>query len=358
MTQPDGEDQLAYRLGVRYAARLVRDPEAVPEVPVGACRADATYLVTGGLGGLGLLVASKLTELGARRLVLIGRSAIPARETWSALPAGSRWARIAAEVERLEGLGVVVRLEALDVADEPGLRGLLARLDREGWPAVRGVVHAAGTVRYASILDSTEEDLNTVARAKVAGAWRLHMVLEKAPLDFFVLFSSASAVLASPMVAAYAGANAFLDALAHHRRARGLPALSIDWGLWGGVGMAEGLGAADLATLVARGMGTIGVPRGLDLFARLLGSGRAQVAILPVNWRRWRELYPAFTASRFLEGVVPPEGGSRVDAAGSPALRRDPSRGVARGAGHTPARLLAGPRRGRAADHGHRARPR
>ena len=321
VTQPDGEDQLAYRLGVRYAARLVRDPEAVPEVPVGACRADATYLVTGGLGGLGLLVASKLTELGARRLVLIGRSAIPARETWSALPAGSRWARIAAEVERLEGLGVVVRLEALDVADEPGLRGLLARLDREGWPAVRGVVHAAGTVRYASILDSTEEDLNTVARAKVAGAWRLHMVLEKAPLDFFVLFSSASAVLASPMVAAYAGANAFLDALAHHRRARGLPALSIDWGLWGGVGMAEGLGAADLATLVARGMGTIGVPRGLDLFARLLGSGRAQVAILPVNWRRWRELYPAFTASRFLEGVVPPEGGSRVDAAGSPALR-------------------------------------
>jgi acyl transferase domain-containing protein/acyl carrier protein len=321
VTQPDGEDQLAYRLGVRYAARLVRDPEAASDVPVGACRADATYLVTGGLGGLGLLVAGKLAELGARRLVLIGRSAIPARHTWSTLPAGSRWARIAAEVERLEGSGVAVRLEALDVADEPGLRGLLARLDREGWPAVRGVVHAAGMVRYASILDSTEEELDTVAHAKVVGAWRLHMVLEKAPLDFFVLFSSASAVLASPMVAAYAGANAFLDALAHHRRARGLPALSIDWGLWGGVGMAEGLGAADLATLVARGMGTIDVPRGFDLFARLLGSGRAQVAVLPVNWRRWRELYPAFTASRFLEGVVPPEGGSRVDASGSPALR-------------------------------------
>ena len=319
--QPDGEDQLAYRMGARYAPRLVHDPGAAPDAPVGACRADATYLITGGFGGLGLLVAGRLVELGARRLVLIGRSAVPDRATWPALPEGSRWARVAAEVGRLESLGAVVRLESLDVADEPGLRGLLGCLDREGWPAVRGVVHAAGTMRYASIADSTVEDLEAVARAKVAGAWRLHTVFEKASLDFFVLFSSASAVLASPMVAGYAGANAFLDGLAHHRRGRGLPALSIDWGLWGGVGMAEGLGAEDLATLVARGMGTIPAPRGLDLFTRLLASTRAQVAVLPVNWRRWRELYPAFTASRFLEGVVPPDGRSRAGAAGSPSLR-------------------------------------
>ena len=319
--QPDGEDQLAYRMGVRHAARLVRDPAAASDVPGGACRADATYLVTGGLGGLGLLVAGRLVEMGARRLVLIGRSPAPDRATWSTLPEGDRWARVAAEVGRLEAHGAVVRIESLDVADEPGLRGLLACLDREGWPVVRGVVHAAGTIRYASIMDSTVEELEAVARAKVAGAWRLHTVFEKAPLDFFVLFSSASAVLASPMVAGYAGANAFLDALAHYRRGRGLPALSIDWGLWGGVGMAEGLGAEDLATLVARGMGTISVPRGLDLFARLLASDRAQAAVLPVNWRRWRELYPAFTASRFLEDVVPPDARSRVGADGSPTLR-------------------------------------
>jgi acyl transferase domain-containing protein/acyl carrier protein len=321
LTRPDGEDQLAFRAGSRYAARLVRDPGAAPDLPVEACREDATYLVTGGLGGLGLLVAGRLGELGARRLVLVGRSPAPDRATWSALPEEGRWARITAAIERLEGQGIVVRLEALDVADEPALRGLLARLEREGWPAVRGVVHAAGTVRYASILESTPEELDTVARAKVAGAWLLHTVFEKAPLDFFVLFSSASAVLASPMVAGYAAANAFLDALAHHRRARGLPALSIDWGLWGGVGMAEGLGAEEVATLVARGMGTITVPRGLDLFARLLASARAQVAVLPVNWRRWRELYPAFTASRFLQGVVPTELAAAPGTGGSPSLR-------------------------------------
>jgi hybrid polyketide synthase/nonribosomal peptide synthetase FtdB len=320
VTQPDGEDQVGHRMGVRYAARLVPDPGAAPDIPIGACRADATYLITGGLGGLGLLVAGRLAGLGARRLVLIGRSTVPDRTCWSTFPSGSRWARIAAEIGRLEALGAVVRLESLDVADEPGLRSLLARLDREAWPAVRGVVHAAGTVRHASIVDSTVEELEAVARAKVAGAWRLHTIFEKAPLDFFVLFSSASAVLASPMVAGYAGANAFLDALAHYRRGRGLPALSIDWGLWGGVGMAEGLGAEDLATLVARGMGTIPAPRGLDLFTRLLASTRAQVAVLPVNWRRWRELYPAFTASRFLEGVVPPDIRSRAGA-GSPSLR-------------------------------------
>jgi acyl transferase domain-containing protein/acyl carrier protein len=321
VTQPDGDDQLAYRMGVRYAARLVRDPVAAPDGPVGACRADATYLVTGGLGGLGLLVAGRLVEMGARRLVLIGRSPVPDRATWGGLAAESRWGRVVAEVGRLEALGAVVRLESLDVADEPGLRSLLACLDREGWPAVRGVVHAAGTMRYASIVASTVAELEGVAHAKVAGAWRLHTVFEKAALDFFVLFSSASAVLASPMVAGYAGANAFLDALAHHRRGRGLPALSIDWGLWGGIGMAEGLGAEDLATLVARGMGTIPAPRGLDLFARLLASPRAQVAVLPVNWRRWRELYPAFTASRFLEGVVPAEATARTGAGGSPSLR-------------------------------------
>src|SRR4029077_4059228 len=90
VTQHDGEDQLAYRLGVRYAARLVRDPDAAPEVPVGACRADATYLVTGGLGGLGLLVAGKLAELGARRLVLMGRSAIPPPRAGRGPPRGGR----------------------------------------------------------------------------------------------------------------------------------------------------------------------------------------------------------------------------------------------------------------------------
>ena len=323
VTQPDREDQVAYRMGVRYAPRLVRDPGAATAGRVDACRVDATYLVSGGLGGLGLLVARRLVELGARQLVLIGRSPMPDRATWSALVEGSRAARVAAEVGRLEALGAVVHIASLDVADEPGLRGLLERLEREGWPAVRGVVHAAGTVRYASVLDSTPEDLEGVARAKVAGGWLLHTVLEKTPLDFFVLFSSASAVLASPMVAGYAGANAFLDALAHHRRARGLPAISIDWGLWGGVGMAEGLGAEDLATVVARGMGTIPAPSGLDLFARLLASARAQIAVLPVNWRRWRELYPAFTASRFLEGVVPADGTSPAGAGGSPSLRAE-----------------------------------
>jgi NAD(P)-dependent dehydrogenase (short-subunit alcohol dehydrogenase family) len=288
MLAPDGEDQIAFRGGERHAARLTR--RSCPEPQAGVtCRADATYIVTGGLGGLGLLVARWLVERGARHLALLGRSGLGPHD------------RRHAVIEGMRDVGATVRVVPADVGDATSVTTLLDGLRADGWPAVRGVVHAAGIMRYRPLVDTTAADVTDVLRAKVRGAWLLHAALTGTPLDFFVLFSSASAVLSSGMIALYAAGNAFLDALAHHRVARGLPAVSIDWGLWTGAGMAEAADATAVGTMAARGMGSIEPERGLHALARVLAAAPIQIAVLPTDWARLRDHYPAFSAAPLLE---------------------------------------------------------
>ena len=302
----DGEDQVAFRNGERFVARLVRT--SGPGAQRGTrWRPDASYLVTGGLGGLGLQVARWMVEQGARRIVLLGRSGLPPRADWSAVDPASRAGRRIAAVRDLEALGASVHLGAVDVADEPALREFLETFRREGWPSIRGVVHAAGTVHYGPLVQTTAAQLDDVLRSKVAGAWLLHRLLAGEALDFFVLFSSASGVLSSPLVGAYAAANAFLDALAHRRASEGRAALSIDWGLWAGAGMAEQVGAEGLAALTARGMGSLSPEQALEALGAFLGSSAVQVGVIPVNWPVWRERYPMFTAAPFLAEVLAAE---------------------------------------------------
>jgi acyl transferase domain-containing protein/acyl carrier protein len=291
MLDPDGEDQVAFREGHRHGARLTRRPRPDPPGPAVACRADGTYIVTGGLGGLGLLVARWLVDRGARHVVLVGRTGLGRQD--------SRREAIRA----MEGCGATVRLVAADVGDEAAVAGLLEGLHADGWPAVRGLVHAAGVMCYRALADTTQSDLTDVLRAKARGAWLLDTALAEAPLDFFVLFSSASAVLSSGMIAAYAAGNAFLDGLAHHRVARGRPVVSINWGLWSGAGMAEAADATAVATLVGRGLGSIEPERGLRALAQILAAPTGQVAVLPVDWARLREHSPAYSGAPLLEQV-------------------------------------------------------
>jgi acyl transferase domain-containing protein/acyl carrier protein len=273
-----GGDQVAWRGGRRRVPRLARatlaaaggaSPAAPPPL-----RADGWYLVTGGLGALGLEVAEWMAAHGARTLALLGRAA-PA-------PAA------AARVEALRRAGVEVRVISASVACRRELAAALEEAGR-GLPPLRGVVHAAGEMRDATLLTATAADARAVLAPKVAGGWNLHALTAGRALDFFVLFSSTAATLGAPGQAAYAGANAFLDALAAHRRAGGDAAVSLAWGGWARVGLAA---RADRGgRLEARGVGSIPPADGVRLFGALRGAAAAHLLVLPLDVARWRQAH-------------------------------------------------------------------
>lgn len=302
----DGEDQVALRDGRRYLARLVRDE--VTAAGAAPWRTDAGYLITGGLGGVGLEVARSMVAAGARRLVLVGRTAIPPRAQWAGLPADDPVGRRVAAVRELEALGASVHLASVDVSDEAGMRDFLDRYEAEGWPPIRGVVHAAGMGEVAPLRDLTYADLERHLRPKALGAWVLHRLFAGRELDFFVLFSSTSSLLSSPFVASYAAANAFLDSLAQARRTQGEPGLSVNWGIWAGTGLAAR--EAEATPGLSRGMGALPPAQALRVFHRLLGHDGGQIAVVPVDWSEWGRRYQEVSGSSLLAALLT-EGGSR-----------------------------------------------
>jgi acyl transferase domain-containing protein/acyl carrier protein len=294
ISNPDGEDQLAFRQGRRYVARLVRKRRSATQEPPLRWRPDGSYLISGGLGDLGLLVARWMVEQGTRRLILLGRTKLPPRSSWSSVETGSRLAHQIAAIRELEALGASVHLASVDVADEAQLSGFLDEFRREGWPPIRGVVHAAGVLQDELLVQLDAAQLNTVLRPKVMGGWLLHRMLKDAPLDFFVLFSSAGSLLGQPGQGNYAAANAFLDALAHHRKSQGQPAMSINWGAWANLGFADTAGGKRLAARLALlGISNMASEQALEVLQRLLGQESTQVVAVPVDWRKYRESYPA-----------------------------------------------------------------
>jgi NADPH:quinone reductase-like Zn-dependent oxidoreductase/acyl carrier protein len=237
---------------------------------------DASYLITGGLGGLGLSLARSLAEQGAGELILLGRHAPSRADQLAAL------AEIAAR-------GTRVRVETIDVADREALAELIETLPPER--PLRGIVHAAAVLEDAMLVNSTLDGFARVLAPKVAGAWNLHQLSERLELEFFVLYGSVAAILGAPGQANYVAGNAFLAALAHHRRARGLPGLCLGWGPFADVGLA----AADArrgARLGGRGLHELTVDEGLELFARLRASERAELVPCRFELATWTEFYP------------------------------------------------------------------
>jgi len=255
--------------GFRFMAQARHIGKVVIAQPVtrAAFRADGTYLITGGLRGLGPLVARFMVGHGARNLVLMGRHA-PSREALNL-------------IRELEERGARVLVAQADVSSEDGVRAVLAEAGRS-LPPLRGVIHSAGLLDDGVLLLQDWSRFAKVMAPKVEGSWNLHRLTQGLDLDFFVLFSSASSLLGSPGQGNHAAANAFLDALAHHRRSRGLPAMSINWGVWSEVGAAAERGVGERATL--QGMGTFTPDQGLRVLERLLLAGPAQVGVMPVNW--------------------------------------------------------------------------
>jgi myxalamid-type polyketide synthase MxaE and MxaD len=297
------ESQVAWRGGGRHAARWTPCPGGERTGRV-AVHGDGGYLITGGLGGLGLAVAGWLVERGARHLALLGRRG------------PSEAAREA--IARLEAAGTKVMVLQADLAEAGEAARALEEIGRR-MPPLRGVVHAAGLLDDKTLLQLDEERLRAVLRPKVAGAWHLHGLTAGAPLDLFVLFSSVASLLGSPGQGNYAAANAFLDALAHLRRAQGLPAVSINWGPWSDVGLAVAPGRGE--RLAQRGLGTLAPDQALAALERVLERGDAQVAVVPFDLARWRQFYPAvgdLPLFALLQGPEPPAA-APASAAAAPA---------------------------------------
>ncbi|WP_082133955.1 type I polyketide synthase [Mycolicibacter heraklionensis] len=200
------------------------------------CQPDGAYLITGGMGALGLLMAGWLADRGARRLVLAGRSALPPRRDWDSeeIEAGVR-NKIAA-IRALERRGVTVDVAALDVGSRPAVADLLARRDAAGAPPIRGIIHAAGITEGQLLTEVDAERLRDTLWPKVAGAQVLNELFPPGSLDFFFMTAAAGAVFGVPGQGAYASANAYLDGLARARHQLGCHSVSLDWVAWKGLG--------------------------------------------------------------------------------------------------------------------------
>jgi len=253
-------------------ARLVRSQNGCSQTTTGAqteaivVRSEATYLITGGLGGLGLLMAQWLVSRGARHLALMGRSGASkaAKEPLKELE------QAGAQIEVIQG--DVSRFEHIGQAFEQIQRAL---------PPLRGVIHSAGVLADGVLLQQDWQRFTEVMAPKIAGAWHLHTLTKDTPLDFFVLFSSLAALLGSAGQSNHAAANAFMDALAFHRRALGLPALSINWGIWSEIGAAA---RQNVGERLQHGIRTFSPQQGLKVFERVLRPGMTQVGVMPVDW--------------------------------------------------------------------------
>ncbi len=213
-------------------------------------------------------------------------------------------------------MGASIHLAPVDVADEEQLGTFLNEFSAEGWPPIRGVVHAAGVLQDGLLTQLDQAALTTVLRPKVMGGWLLHRLLANAPLDFFVLFSSAGSLLGQPGQGNYAAANAFLDALAHHRRAQHRPALSVNWGAWAELGFGDTTGGKRLAARLAMvGIRSMAPGQALEVLERMLRQGATQVAVVPVDWRQYHQFYSALSQSPSLSEVASEEA---VNLAASP----------------------------------------
>jgi NADPH:quinone reductase-like Zn-dependent oxidoreductase/acyl carrier protein len=279
------------------------DPERAPEVQQEFWpNPDGTYLITGGLSGFGLATARWLVERGARHLALLSRR-------------GTASAKDESVLDEMRGCGVTIHTFVADVANAKALGRVFRRLKNLAH-SLRGVFHSAMVLRDRFLPGLTPEDLAAVLAPKAIGAWNLHEQTRDLPLDCFVMFSSISSLIGAPGQANYAAANAFLDALAHRRRAEGLPALTVNWGHLGDVGV-----AADQVEigryLEAMGVHAIPADEALATLPRLITSAEAQVGVMDVDWAKLGRANAKFRESPVFRDLAQSEKSAGPDGTGN-----------------------------------------
>jgi acyl carrier protein len=271
LLEPKGEDCVVWRDNQRYVSRLEAYRPA--ESPPARLSDDGAYVITGGLGALGLQVARFLAELGAGCLVLMSRRG-PSEEALNAL-------------RSLKESGCRVLFVQGDVTNKADVAALLETIDANSFK-LKGVVHAAGVNEQCSLAELKEPQLISTLAPKIVGALNLHQLTETLPLDFFICFSSISAVWGSARQAHYAAANAFLDGFVEYRRGRGLPGLAINWGPWAGDGMSMLDGSS---RVVDGGLRLLRPELALSTLGQLMASRESRVTVVDVDWTRLKNLY-------------------------------------------------------------------
>jgi acyl transferase domain-containing protein len=310
----DREDQIAFRENCRYVARLVhlssearsesKRPLSLPgghdqraldqhgmsdnfefksgerttpasetagNERTGIFDAEAAYLITGGLGGIGLKLTGWMVEHGARHLFLMGRSE-PRPDAQKA-------------IEVIQAKGAKVTIARGDVSRPDDVQSVFESIKSNGI-ALRGIIHAAGVLDDGVLLHQQWQRFAKVLAAKVKGAWLLHQFSRNFPLDFFVLFSSTASILGGMGQGNYAAANAFMDGLAQFRRTRGMTAQSIAWGPWGGNGMAASLQDHYQRRLIDLGFYPMSPAQGLSVLKSLFDVGAVHIAVMSVEWSK------------------------------------------------------------------------
>ncbi|MCA0456387.1 MAG: type I polyketide synthase [Chloroflexi bacterium] len=270
----------------RYMAQAKHTGKVVitQEDPV-TIHENATYLITGGLGGIGLKVAQRFADAGAKHLVLMGRR-VPSHETQELL-------------ETLRQKGIEIVIAQGDVSQMDDLARMFDDIQHH-MPPLRGIIHSAGSIDDGMLNQQTWSRFERILAPKIQGSWNLHTLTKSTALDFFIMFSSVASVMGSAGQGNYAAANAFMDTLAAHRRSQGLPGLSINWGAWSEVGMASAMDTQQQQRLIDQGLNFISPEQGLSTLEQLLDSKRSQIVVMPVNWQKlmsqFREVPPLLSA--------------------------------------------------------------
>ena len=264
---------------------------------------DETYLVTGGLGALGVVTLQKLVKDGARHLAIVSRRQVPASDV-TALESGL-------------GDGVELVVYQGDIANGADVARIVAAIGATGAP-LGGIVHAAGVLADAPLVKQTWDSMDKVLGPKVYGTWHLHeAALSASHLKFFITYSSISSVLGAPGQGNYAAGNHFMDLLMHWRVAHGLPGFTANWGPWAEVGMAATLSAQQIKSIEERGIKFVKPAEGMRALWKTLGSRRAQSMIGEFDWERYVTSQPVADA---LFREVLPKGGGPVAAVDLEAL--------------------------------------
>ncbi len=297
LLRQDQEPQIVLRGSQRYVARLThavkhtREPIVQPVL-----RPEYSYLITGGLGGVGLATAELLAKNKAKHLVLVGRRApdVSAQQA----------------IERLKRSGTDVAVEQVDISNYSAVAELIARFG-QSWPALGGIIHSAATLIDGTIPNQTIETFRQTLAAKMFGAWNLHELTQDRKLDFFVCYSSIVGLFLGAGQSSYAAANLFVDALAHHRNRSGVSGMSINWGLFSQIGEAERRKAAE--RYAGRGHESLSPAEGMQVLWKLLNHPRVQLAACRFNARKFLQFYQSRTHELYLSELLSEVGTRAAD---------------------------------------------